>query len=338
MLTYHFQFSSFQHSNHEWLSIGHQAVVVFFVPSGFLVGGSALRSYQRGGFSWKHYFAHRLCRLWTVLWPALLLGFLLGTSAMHLLHVPPNTPALYRPGYQELASGALGIPTLLANAIFLQQIVSGIFGSNAPLWSLAYEFWYYAFLPFLLVALLSPGKQFRRVLAFLVLTAMLAFTGWKIAAYFSIWLMGVVVATQPMRLPPRLQGWAMVGATLLLLALTVFELKYRLPLFASDFLACIAASLLAWCLLHARGVSVDATYRFCARHLSAMSFTLYLVHFPMLGIISAWLMPIWAPWPLSAGTLARTFAIIVTVFFASWIVYFFFERNTPSIRKAVTGF
>jgi len=43
MLRYHFQFSSFQHFNREWLTIGHQAVVVFFVLSGFLVGGSALR-------------------------------------------------------------------------------------------------------------------------------------------------------------------------------------------------------------------------------------------------------------------------------------------------------
>jgi peptidoglycan/LPS O-acetylase OafA/YrhL len=337
MLRYHFALRSFQHFNREWLSIGHQAVVVFFVLSGFLVGGSALRSFRKNAFSWKHYFAHRFCRLWTVLWPALLLGLLLDSSAMHLLHAPPNLQALYRPGYRYLATGTLGLPTLLANAFFLQDIVSGVFGSNSPLWSLSYEFWYYAFFPFLLFALHATQKLHLRLLAGLALVVMLAFTGWTIAAYFSIWLMGVLVSMLPLRLPARWHGWAIVASTLLLLALTVLELKHHLPLFLSDFLAGMATTAMVWSLLHARGVTVGGIYKFCARHFSAMSFTLYLVHFPMLGILSAWLMPVWAPWPLSVASLLKVFAIVLVVFAASWAMYLCFERNTPRIRKALTG-
>lgn len=337
MLWYHFRYESFRHANQAWLTLGHQAVVIFFVLSGFLVGGSALRSYKKDAFSWKHYFAHRFCRLWTVLWPALLLGLLLDSSAMRLLHAPPNLQALYRPGYQSLATGALGLPTLAANAFFLQDIVSGVFGSNDPLWSLSYEFWYYAFFPFLLVALLTPGKWRRRICAGIALAVLLIFTGWNIAAYFSIWLMGVAVSMLPLRVPERLQGVAVAASIVLLLALTAFELKHRLPLFLSDLAAGVVTAALIWCLLHAGRVTVGPIYSFGARHLSAMSFTLYLVHFPMLAVLSAWLMPVWTPWPLNPASLVKFFAIVVAAFTASWVVYLCFERNTPRIRKALTG-
>src|ERR1700761_37251 len=34
------------------IGMGHYSVVVFFVLSGFLVGGSAIRSLRQGSFSW----------------------------------------------------------------------------------------------------------------------------------------------------------------------------------------------------------------------------------------------------------------------------------------------
>jgi Predicted acyltransferases len=338
MARYHLEFTSFQHANQAWLSIGHQAVVVFFVLSGYLVGGSALRAHRKDALSWRHYFAHRFCRLWTVLWPALLLGLVLDWAGMKLLHAPANVEGLYRPGYQRLADGALGLPTFLANAFFLQNILSDVFGSNAPLWSLSYEFWYYAFFPFLLVAMATTKSIPARVASGVILAGMLAFTGWDIAAYFLIWLMGVGVSVLPLRLPARLAGIAMAASSLLLLALTALELKHHLPLFASDFIAAIATCALVWCILHAQEISVGRFYRFCARNLSSMSFTLYLVHFPMLAILSAWLMPIWSPWTMSAAALVKFSAILATVFAASWVMYYLFERNTPHIRKALTGY
>jgi peptidoglycan/LPS O-acetylase OafA/YrhL len=46
---------------------GHQAVVIFFVLSGYLISGSVLRSFQRMEWSWAQYTTHRLVRLWIVL-------------------------------------------------------------------------------------------------------------------------------------------------------------------------------------------------------------------------------------------------------------------------------
>src|ERR1039458_777539 len=43
--------------------LAHAAVVVFFVLSGFLVGGSVLRDLQRNSFSWSKYAFNRVDRL-----------------------------------------------------------------------------------------------------------------------------------------------------------------------------------------------------------------------------------------------------------------------------------
>lgn len=56
-----------------WASgFGHQAVVIFFVLSGALVGGSVLRSVSNGTWSWSDYLIRRLSRLYIVLIAAML--------------------------------------------------------------------------------------------------------------------------------------------------------------------------------------------------------------------------------------------------------------------------
>jgi len=54
--------------------LGRQWVIVFFVLSGYLVGGSVLRSVGSGKWSWRSYLLARLSRLYVVLLHALLLG------------------------------------------------------------------------------------------------------------------------------------------------------------------------------------------------------------------------------------------------------------------------
>ena len=64
-------------------SLGHQAVIVFFVLSGYLVGGSVIRALRNEEWSWSRYFTHRLVRLWLVLLPALLLGLAWDQAGLH---------------------------------------------------------------------------------------------------------------------------------------------------------------------------------------------------------------------------------------------------------------
>lgn len=53
---------------------GHEAVVVFFVISGYLVGGKVVSSFLSQRFGWKRYLADRATRLYAVLFAALLIG------------------------------------------------------------------------------------------------------------------------------------------------------------------------------------------------------------------------------------------------------------------------
>jgi len=59
------------------ITLGNEAVMIFFVLSGYLVGGSAIGAMRRDTWSWRRYLLKRLTRLWVVLIPALVLGFAL---------------------------------------------------------------------------------------------------------------------------------------------------------------------------------------------------------------------------------------------------------------------
>lgn len=61
--------------------LGQQWVIVFFVLSGYLVGGSVLRSMALDRWSWRGYLLNRMTRLYTVRVPALVLGAVLDLAA-----------------------------------------------------------------------------------------------------------------------------------------------------------------------------------------------------------------------------------------------------------------
>ena len=122
---------------------GNEAVLVFFVLSGFLISSAIFGRLATGGWSWSDYAIDRASRLYIVLIPGLLLGFLwdkLGSTIF-------ASTGIYSHPLESFASTVvqtrMGIGTFVGNLFFLQTIVCPPFGSNAPLWSLANEFWYY---------------------------------------------------------------------------------------------------------------------------------------------------------------------------------------------------
>jgi len=135
---------------------GHYAVMAFFVLSGFLVGGSVLRARMDGEFNWGLYATNRLTRLWIVLIPALLLGAIWDHLGLHLF----GTSGVYGrlPGVTSLAP-RLSASVMLGNMFFLQGITTVTYGSNGPLWSLSYEFWYYVLFPLIVLAYPAEGWQ-----------------------------------------------------------------------------------------------------------------------------------------------------------------------------------
>src|ERR1039458_8382680 len=103
-----------------WLRVWAANRSWFFVLSGYLVGGSVLRSVRTGSWSWRAYLLGRLSRLYVVLLPALLLGGALDWLGMHMA----GTEAVYsgNSGMHALVINVHDVltwPILAANGLFL---------------------------------------------------------------------------------------------------------------------------------------------------------------------------------------------------------------------------
>ncbi len=315
-------------------AIGHEAVIIFFVLSGYLVGGSVLRALKRNRFSWSSYLFQRGTRLWVPLIPAVLLGWTLDYCGIHLLqnahdiYSAPVEQATLPPGMGE----RMGLSTILGNIVLLPGDMVKMVGSNASLWSLAYEAWYYVFFPLLMIALFTAKALPLRLAAALGLIAAMLFCGQDIVLWFPVWLLGAVVAALPLGLPSGARRPVTAVLGLLLIAVLVLALKIPMLPLASDMAIGAAFSMFLWAVLHARGSTAPSWYRRPAMGLSKMSYTLYLAHLPVLVLICACLMPVWKPWPVTPHSLAMLSGVYAFAFLVCWLLYIAFERNTDAIR------
>lgn len=316
--------------------MGHQAVIVFFVLSGFLVGGGAIRALKNRRWSTKLYLLQRATRLWVVLIPALLLVALLDTIGSRFFSSSIRIYATLRSPVLTSVWNVIPIhfsaSTFAGNLFFLQGILVPYFGSDCPLWSLSYEFWYYIMFPVLLVVILPSSKMPRRIFSVVALIAMLIFCGRQISIYFLIWMMGAVTSCMPNGI---LQATARRLAPWMCLFYAFFNLYVVVRpfnLLASDFITGLLFSVVLWLLLHLREPVGESLYRNVSTKLSAMSYTLYCVHYPIILLLSAWLAP-----RLSQQNRMQSAALLLIVYAAAFITaYLFyrcFEANTGCIRR-----
>jgi peptidoglycan/LPS O-acetylase OafA/YrhL len=321
-------------------SLGRQSVMVFFVLSGYLVGGSVLRSVGSGSWSWRAYLLARLSRLYVVLLPALLLGGALDWLGMHM----PGTEAVYsgNSGMHALAFNVHRVLTwqmLAANALFLPTIrLPGMapylvlpFGSNGALWSLGYEFSYYLGFP-ILVFLLARGQSWKmRILSCLGLLTWGWLAGLNIVLLGLTWLMGALITFLP-AFPARgrwARGLAIVLA-LVLFGAGLVESKW-LGSIPSDLVLGLAVTALIWVTLHCATAPLPAFYVHTARRAAHSSYTLYAVHLPMLIFLKATLhlpraYPGWHAYLVGA-------AVLATIVLYAQLVYEAFEKNTDRVRR-----
>lgn len=309
----------------------HQAVMVFFVLSGFLVGGSVIRQYRAGRFQWSGYLLRRLSRLWIVIVPALILTALWDSWGAQL--VPNGYAGVW---HGQLNSGPdasydLSAGAYLGNILFLQTTFVPSYGSNGPLWSLAYEFWYYILFPLWVQMTLGAGTPLRRVCAALLFFVLMVVLPRDIVVRSVIWLFGVgaFLMLDHAASAKCVSRWPFAATAGV--ALAVFLIVSRShPGGYDDFLiGCLVAMTVPWM---ASAQSRFQLYRRVGYGLSEMSYTLYLVHFPLL----AWLYFVFlAPAQFAFGGVAFAWLalILVGVFACAWATWWVFERNTHHVRR-----
>lgn len=286
--------------------LGHESVVIFFVLSGYLVGGKAFQRIARGTFMSSDYSVDRAARIWIPLIPALVLSGLVANEA--------NGPAIW-----------------IGNLLGLQGVLVPSLGGNAPLWSLAYEIWFY-------VLAYAIGRQAMRktidipALLLIALTALI-FTKLEVQ-YLACWLIGAAFYAKPHRLkalPSLILSGILCALAVAGLQLTgdgfIAKAGSSPALRASlEMLLAVGAGVACVTLVTLKPTRISAF----VTPMAAFSYTLYLTHYPLFIALRN------SGWERITVLGLSAFALyglaVVTCMLTAWLLYLPFERNTARVR------
>jgi peptidoglycan/LPS O-acetylase OafA/YrhL len=322
-------------------SAGHQAVVIFFVLSGYLISGSVFRMLKRNQWHWPTYLLHRGLRLWIVLIPGLLLCALWDGIGIH----SKLAPLLYQ--------GATGNHTLpdaianhtatifLGNLAFLQTVLVPTFGSDSALWSLSFEFWYYMLFPLGLFVVLPKIPVRVRILCAVLFSGIAWFVGKDILLYFPVWLSGTLLALIP---APKFRVKGRIVACLLYVPVFFLFTKLdalnggvaAISLELRDYMLTIATFLFLWALLSAVEPSSQSKGEHLIRETSRFSYTLYVVHMPLCVLMTALILgdQRWNPDPLHIFFGLLCLAVLIAYAYG---VASITEFKTDRVRRWIEG-
>ena len=319
-----------------WAKIGyfvagfsHAAVILFFVLSGYWIARSVEQRLERG-WRWTGYLSGRLTRIWIVLIPALLIGGGLDLIGTFWLQTPTHLGLTNTYVLRTDVAANLAWPVWIGNLFFLQDTLVHPLGTNGPLWSLAWEWWFYLWYPALILL-----WRTRRPAP--VLLAMAIFFWYPaVLLGFVCWLLGVLVrvierrqvAQALLRRPVTL---IVTGATTL--AVLAWERIAPVPGWEFPVALSFAAFIAALLALRPRFPRFLAG---AAHFGSRASFSLYVTHFPVIAMI--------AGIEVGAARLAPTLESLLFVGLAFASALFFAygfsmltEANTGRLRRWLTA-
>ena len=318
---------------------GHQAVMVFFVLSGFFISSAILKRHASQSWSWRDYAIDRSSRLYVVLIPGLLFGLLWDTIGSHrFASTGLYTHPIVDLGY-AVASAGLTVKDFVGNICFLQTIVCRTFGSNAPLWSLADEFWYYVLFPVALSAGFAWASwRWRRAIPLTILAiAVAVFVGPNILIGFLVWMTGCVLAFAYSRFKLGSRGWliAYLAASLIVFAISLTAARIRIPArLGGDIVVGSAFAVLLFAVLQVDLRTRHSFYSRFTHWCAGFSYSLYVLHFPLLLFVRAWLVPPqrWQP-DVSHGVRGVLVGAAVLAF--AWLVSLVTEGKTHLARNCL---
>jgi peptidoglycan/LPS O-acetylase OafA/YrhL len=311
-----------------FLGLGTSAVVVFFFLSGYLVGGKEIGNLLSRKLNFKNYIFDRLTRLWIVLIPALILTYILNSFTCGSSKI-----SLYCSADSQLASHS-AIPPLfsqkildfISNIFFLAPFKGNVWGGNGPLWSLSYEFWYYIVF-FSCLAIYdhwAERKMTKRLIPsilILLLASRILNFDWLVLGI--IWLSGALVAqclkSNFMIIVGRKlhKRWrfkficiTFVATLPALIGIKVFPRIVSFPLLIL---------LLTFCLMTMENdlpSKMNGKLQSYIVRGSEFSFSLYLIHFPLVALAASILVPS-VRWKMTLlGLLWMMLLLLATLLFA----------------------
>lgn len=320
-------------------SLGHQAVMVFFVLSGFFVGGSILN--HKNNFKFRGYLIARLSRLWVVLIPALFFTALIDQITN--FYLPELIEGSF---YKNLSSGpnnnySSSILTFLGNISFLQTSYVSSFGTNSPLWSLANEFTYYMLFPMIMIVIGRLQYSFTYKFYFSILLLIFIFFLAHYFLYgFIIWLFGVGVYIVYTRVDKNFNFiFFLISVIFFCFSIINSKIDIIMKLFnISDSIDLIIGFTFAMFLISIKNENLNnklkkKIYLF-SQKLSDISYSLYVFHFPIVMLIfSLFYSNDQIIFNLSGIIQYLIWMILIIMF--SYLMWFVFEKNTYKVRNFI---
>jgi peptidoglycan/LPS O-acetylase OafA/YrhL len=299
---------------------GREWVVLFFVLSGFLVGGKLIERCLTNTFDPMTYAVDRITRIWTPLIPALAFTSVLG----------------YYCGFK------LSITVLFCNLFSLQGIFCDIYGGNVPLWSLSYEVWFYSIAG--LAGVMVMRCTTHRLWLWIAMVTCFAVFEKLWVVYLYCWILGTFAYfLTPARKSNGL--WA-IGLVVALGGICLFKMYDDAGPYGDHLRALLPSPNFSW-LMESFGLGIffadicrmkplsSLTIRLerLGISLAAFSYTLYLTHYPLLLLWEHFF-----PQPrrylhLDAFSFLVFFVKISSGLLVAWLLYLPFEAQTPAIRK-----
>jgi peptidoglycan/LPS O-acetylase OafA/YrhL len=313
----------------------NEAVVIFFVLSGFLIGGSLSDSMQRGSFDLARYLIARFVRIYIVYLPALVITeavFLFGS----LLLSDPGA-GHFRPLFSQQQMDFGGVSQAICHLAGLEHFSCPAWEQNPALWSLGYEWALYLFAPAIIGLVAWKASAGLRLIGG-VLVCAIAATVCRLPSegvcWFIVWFLGVasyrVLRAGLVPLPAGLLGAGLIIAGMamrLLNAAGILEADTIIAAGTAVMIACrpmaafpLAPRLFGWA--------------------AGFSYTLYAIHTPLVYLAVAIFQNIGfprdkvLPRPLAFMEFGVTVAMCVL---AAFLVSLVSERKTGQVRAAMLG-
>ena len=264
------------------------AVMVFFVLSGFLIGKSLTRNvHQNKELHLSSYLFDRFNRIY----PPLLFSIFL---VIILLWISPwffasginlyisNNPYLAREGFIATAS------SIISSALFLNGFIGETISANGPLWSLSYEVWYYV-----LAAFLFKSKNIIYAFLAIALVLILGILNHSFIIHAVVWFLGLALCLLHNNgysgTLLKLAGYLSFISTILFSSIYLLDFHEVLSFPTilagqSMLLAKLSVGLLTTSIIYYvlnGGIKISAFFK----DSSAYSYTLYIIHVPILLFI-----------------------------------------------------
>lgn len=297
------------------LRYGHEAVIVFFVLSGFFIhlrAAQQFASQETVEFNVRQYFRRRSHRLIPPYLLALLVTFVADQAGHYLwptLYEARTTDAFLNLNF---SNKGYSWRSIIPAAVFLPNSLGTDFGTNGPLWSLSYEVVYYLLYPLWIYLRIKIGvKAYFLILILTPIAFWLGGISYFIgtASHYYLWIAGAGLAelVAANRLPQYLGAITLMLLLSSIIGLLLTNHQVLVPIINLGLGVGLVLGFGCYFDYWIKGRLYNALEAFGIR-----SYTIYISHFPLLVLLAAGIFQNWEARP-TTGWLALGGGLLVLI-------------------------